>query len=136
MEIKLLEMPAQPMECMVGTLQDLEQHTRIAHVTLKSFMHNDPPIPFKGILQVNGSGPTVWVSVSEPLIEMIRGVGHGIKIEALLSRDKGSLVELIFFDDTEIMEGDLTKTEITIEDVYISMQKYINIWEGGIKSTR
>ena len=99
-------------------------------------MHNDSPIPFKCILQVNGSGPTVWVSVSEPLIEMIIGVGHGIKIEALMSRDKGSLVEFIFVDDTEIMEGDLTKTEITIEDIYISMQKYINIWEGGIKSTR
>ena len=29
---------------------------------------------------------------------------------------------------TKDLEGDLTKTEITIEYVYISMQKSINIW--------
>ena len=29
---------------------------------------------------------------------------------------------------TKVLEGDLTKTEITIEYVYIGMQKYINRW--------
>ena len=51
-------------------------------------------------------------------------------------QDKDSLLGFMFIDNTNIVEGDLTKTEITIEDIYISMQKYINIWEGGIKSTR
>ena len=34
------------------------------------------------------------------------------------------------------MEGYLTSTERTIEDIYIIMQKSINRWEGGIKSSR
>ena len=42
---------------------------------------------------------------------------------------------LEFVDDTGIVEGDSTKTEITIEDFYISMQKSIVIWEGVLKAT-
>ena len=42
----------------------------------------------------------------------------------------------MFVDDTDIIEGDLTRTEITIEDVYISMKKYNIIWQGGLKDTR
>ena len=38
-------------------------------------------------------------------------------------------------DDTDILEGYLTKTEIPIEDVYISMRKAINRRKGGIKAT-
>ena len=40
-----------------------------------------------------------------------------------------------FVYNTGIVERDLTKTEITIEDVYISMQKAINRWERGLKVT-
>ena len=40
-----------------------------------------------------------------------------------------------FVDDSDIVEGDLTRTEINIEDVYISIQKSNNRWEGGIKAT-
>ena len=52
---------------------------------------------------------------------MMQGAGHGIKFEATLSQYKYSLVGFTFVDDTEIVEGDLTKTEMTIEDVYISI---------------
>ena len=62
----------------------------------------------------------------------MRGEGHGIKFEAPIYQDKGILLELAFVDDTNIVEGYLTNTEITIEDVYISMQKAINKWEVDI----
>ena len=91
-------------------------------------MHKDPPIPFQDIFQGNGSGPNIWVSVSEPLIEIMQLSGRGIKFEVPLSRYKDRIVGFAFVDDTGILEGNLTKTEITIGDVYISMQKYINIW--------
>ena len=39
-----------------------------------------------------------------------------------------------FVDNIRILEGDITRTEITIEDIYISMQKSICIWERGLKS--
>ena len=60
--------------------------------------------------------------------------GHGINFEAPLSWDKDILVGFAFVDDTNIAEVDLTRTEITIEDVYIIMQKTIKRWKGGLKS--
>ena len=51
-----------------------------------------------------------------------------------MSLYKDSLVGFAFVDNTDIVEEYLTKTEINIEDSYIIMQKYINRWEGGIKS--
>ena len=69
--MQLLGMPAQPMKCMLGTLQDLEHNTRTEYVTSESFMHNDPPILFQDIYQGNGAGPTIWVAVSAPLIEIV-----------------------------------------------------------------
>ena len=68
MAIQLLVMPAQPMKCILGTLQDLEQHIITAYGTAESFIRGDLPIPFQCICQGNGAGPTIWVAVSAPLI--------------------------------------------------------------------
>ena len=40
-----------------------------------------------------------------------------------------------FVNDTDIVKGYLTRTEITIEDIFIRIQKSINKWEVGLKST-
>ena len=98
-------------------------------------MQNNYPVPFRGTFQSNREGPTIWVAVNAPIFEMMQGARHGITFEAPLSQDKDSLVGFTFVDDTGIVEVDLTQTEITIEDVYISMQKFINRREGVLKST-
>ena len=77
-------------------------------------MHNYSPIHFQGIFQGNGAGPNIWVAVSAPLIEIIQGSGHSIKIESSMSQDKDSLFRFTFFDNTDILEGGLTKTEINM----------------------
>ena len=91
-------------------------------------MHNNPLITFQVICLCNGAGPTIWFAVSAPLIEIMKGAGHGIKFEAPLSQYKDSLVGFTFVDDTGIVEGNLANYEITIEYVYISMQKAIIRW--------
>ena len=68
MAIQQLFMPAQPMKYMLGIFQDLEHHIRTANGTSRSFIHNHPLIPFQCIFQGNITGPTIWVSVSVPLI--------------------------------------------------------------------
>ena len=65
----------------------------------------------------------LFFAVSAPPIELMRGAGRGIKFEASLSRDKDSLVGFGFIDSTKILERYLTRAEITIENVYTSMQK-------------
>ena len=58
---------------------------------------------------------------------MMGGVGHEIKFESPLSQDKYSLVGFTFVESTDIVEEYITRTEVTIEDVYIIMNKDINI---------
>ena len=78
-------------------------------------MHNNYPIPFQGICQGGVAGPTIWFALSSSLIEMMRETGHGIKSEALLPQYKDILLRFLFVENTDIMERDLTNTEITIE---------------------
>ena len=73
-------------------------------------MHNNSPIYFQGIFQGNGSGPTIWVAISEPLIEMMRREGHGIKFEAPMYQEKYILVGFTFVDNTDILEVDFKMT--------------------------
>ena len=68
MAMQQLVIPVQPMKYMLVTLQDLEHHIRTSYGASVSYMHNNPPIPFQGICQGNGSGPTIWFAVGAPLI--------------------------------------------------------------------
>ena len=52
---------------------------------------------------------------------------HGTGLRAFGNFAHGDGISLST-SPTKVLEGDLTKTEITIEYVYIGMQKYINRW--------
>ena len=119
-------MPEQTMKFMLGTLQDLEHHIRTAYNTSESSMYNYSTIHFQGIFQGNGAGTTNCVTIGSLLLEIMKGAGHGITSESPLYQDEDILVVFLFVENTKLVEGDLTKTEITIEYVYISMQKSIN----------
>ena len=133
--LQRLGMPIQPINCMLVTIQEFKHHIRTAHGTSESALENDSNISFQGICQGNGAGPTIWVAVSAPLIEMMRNAGHGITYKAPLSHAKDHLVGFAFVDDTDIVQGDLTATDLSIEDIYTCMQEGINRWEGGLKAT-
>ena len=135
MACQRLGLPPEPVTCMLVTIQEMEHHIRSSFGTSESMMSNQLPTPFQGICQGNGAGPAIWVAVSTPLIEMMRGAGHGISFEAPLSNTKDNIVGFAFVDDTDIIEGDLTSTGITINDVAQSMQSAIDRWEGGLKTT-
>ena len=57
------------------------------------------------------------------------------KCTIILNDVKSRACHNSFVNNTNIVEVHLTKTEITIENVYISMQKSINGWEGLLKAT-
>lgn len=76
-----LGMPLQPIQCILTSIQDLEHYIPTTYGTLTNFMTNASLTSFQRILQGNGARPTIWVTVSAPLIEMMQGVGHRIKFE-------------------------------------------------------
>ena len=103
--LQRLGMPPGPVTCMLVTIQDFEHHVRTTFGDSESVLVNSDGTPFQGICQGNGAGPTIWVAVSAPLLDMMRNAGHGVKFTAPLSNTKDSLVGFAFVDDTDIVEG-------------------------------
>ena len=58
-----------------------------------------------------------------------------LKFEASLSKETRDIVGFAFVDDTDIIEGDLTATDLTFHDVATNMQEAIDQWECGLKAT-
>ena len=120
---------------MLVTIQELQHHVRTAVGTSDSTMAHAEGSPFQGVCQGNGASPTIWVAVSAPLIEMMRTAGHGLTFESPLSKQKDQFVGFAFVDDTDIVSGDLSCADITVEQVYDSIQQAIDCWEGDLKAT-
>ena len=80
-------------------------------------MTNTSRIPFQGIGQGNGTGPTIWVAVSTTLLNMIKNAKDGLFFESPLSLDKHHFVGFAFVDDTDLVTGNLNDSIIQIEDV-------------------
>ena len=92
-----------------------------AYVTSETFMKNKGTAPLQGICQGTGAGPTIWITVSSSLIEVMRDAGHGVSFEAPLPKDSDKLVGFAFINNTDILTGDLTNTALTIGDVHSCM---------------
>ena len=120
---------------MLCTIQQFKHHVRTTFGDSEDVLVNTSDKPFQGICQGNGAGPTIWVVVSTPLIEMMRKAGHGYHFTTPLSQSTDNIVGFAFVDDTDIVEGSGTKVQLTMEEVMTSVQTAINRWEGGIKAT-
>ena len=89
MAMQRLGLPLQPITCMIITIQKMNHYIRTAFGESETTMKNDDEntTPFQGILQGNGSGPTLWLAVSTPLIEMMRNNGHGVRFRTPISKE-------------------------------------------------
>ena len=65
----------------------------------------------------------------------MRYAGHSITFKSPISKVTDNLVGFAFVDDTDLVEGDLTSTDLTYSDIHKKMQEGINRWEGGLKTT-
>ena len=77
MAMQRLGIPIQLIQCMIVTIQEME-HYICTQCTgfgdsdnTMSGINNENGL-FQGILQGNGSGPVLWLAVSNPLINMMR----------------------------------------------------------------
>ena len=135
MALQRLGMPSQPVTCMLTTIQDFEHHVRTTFGDSEQTLVKEEGLLFQGICLGNGASPTIWVAVSIPLLEMMRSAKHGVHFEAPLSKEKYNIIGFAYVDDTDLVEGNLTNMEFSIEEVMDNMQEAINRWEGGLKAT-
>ena len=122
---------------MAITIQEMEHliKTGFGDSDLTMFRVDGNDIPFQVILQGNGSGPVLWLTISAPLIEVMRTRGHGIKYQTPLRLEKDELVGFVFVDDMDLIEGILKITNLDITDIFQDMQEIISFCEGDVKAT-
>jgi hypothetical protein len=128
--------PKQPTECMLQCIQEMKQYMRTSYGDSKnSYSSKDAAIPFQGILQGNGAGPTIWVLVSTPLLNMMRKADNGAHLLSAIGREAAHIVGYAFVDDTDLVQFDQRDIQITATEVMQEMQEGIDRWEGGLKAT-
>jgi hypothetical protein len=136
LSMKRLGIPEPPIECMLKCIQNMDHYIRTTHGdSTISYSSKNAIIPFQGVLQGNGAAPSIWVAVSTPLLNMMRQAGHGMTLTSAISHNRTKVVAFAFVDDTDLIQGNMGDTDITVEEVMSDMQQAITRWEGGLKTT-
>jgi hypothetical protein len=136
LSMRRLGIPIPPIECMLTSIQKMEHHIRTTHGDSEiKYTSKYTQIPFQGVLQGNGAAPSIWVAVSTPLLNMMRTAQHGLHMMTAISQQKTNIVAFAFVDDTDLVQGDLIRQDITADEVMQEMQQAIMRWEGGLKCT-
>jgi Endonuclease/Exonuclease/phosphatase family./Reverse transcriptase (RNA-dependent DNA polymerase). len=92
-------------------------------------------LPPQGVLQGNGSGPSIWSLLSSVIFMVMKDKGHRNKITSSLRKFIIELAGFAYVDDT-----DLFHTDTNIDRVVQRMQQKLNDWNdmvgvtGGILS--
>ena len=57
--LQRLGLPPGPITCMLCTIQQFKHHVRTTFGDSEEVLHNNTEVPFQGICQGNGAGPTI-----------------------------------------------------------------------------
>jgi hypothetical protein len=121
--------------CMVLTLQFARHRIRTAFGISEDFFGGpDRDVPLQGLGQGNGAGPTGWVAVSTPLINMLKTAGFGVQIFSAITKTALRFLGFSFVDDTDVVHT-APSVNTPDEDVFPLMMELFTHWEGGVKAT-
>jgi hypothetical protein len=124
--------PIGPLMSMCVTLQKMNHFIGSAFgISSTSFTSGE--VPFQGLGQGNGAGPTSWAIVSAPIINMIRAAGYGATFVTALSCFVVSFICYAFLDDTDLVHTRLGTHSGT--DLIPEMQEAVDHWEGGLRAS-
>jgi hypothetical protein len=94
--------PLGPVLSMYTTLQNMHHFIGTAFgVSTTCFSGGE--VPFQGLDQGNGAGPTGWAIVSAPIINMVRAAGYGAIFISAMTCAVVSFVCYAFAIDTDLV---------------------------------
>lgn len=91
-------------------------------------------VPFQGLGQGNGAGPTCWAVVSAPIINMVCHAGYGATFISALSCVIISFICYAFVDDTDLVHTRPGNDHDGVE-LISEMQEVVAHWEGGLRAS-
>ena len=117
----------QMMSIIFNTIEQMQHYIRTSFGD-SDISYQQTNIPFHGILQGNGAGPTIWAMISSTLLDRLRDKGHGVTIDTQDGRVI-TIPAFAFVDDTDVIQ------ELIDEDDIISPQNAVNEWSGSLQTT-
>ena len=90
------------MDLMLDTIANMKHHIRTSFGDSDS-TYQQENVPFHGILQGNGAGPTIWATISSVLLDKLRSKGIGVRIK---TKDNSIILiqAFAFVDDTDLLQ--------------------------------
>jgi hypothetical protein len=126
--------PAAACICVFTTLQNLHHTVRTIYGDSKSgYGVTLWAVPYSGIGQVNGAGPTIWAVVSTPVLKMMKDEGFTFMYKTSIEGKQLHFVGYSFVDDTDIIQSG--QPGETFQVLVMCMQAAMDTWEGGLQAT-
>jgi len=130
--LQRLGAPSSAAVAMTRTIYKWAHRIRTAFGDSEAFFCGDDwYIPIHGIGQGNGAGPTIWACISAPLMEFLRGQGHGLKWTAPISSETIHLVGFAFVDDCDLPVAQIGNHSPPTP----RLQSVLNDWNGVLACT-
>jgi Reverse transcriptase (RNA-dependent DNA polymerase) len=121
--------PQSMCEMMFSAIDEMRHYTRTSFGDSEGWYKRQDQ-RFHGILQGNGAGPTMWATISSPLLDRLREEGFGVQITNNNTNESVAIPAFAFVDDTDLIQ------EITNEEDYITQaQNMLNVWDNSLRAT-
>jgi hypothetical protein len=91
-------------------------------------------IKSQGLCQENGAAPAGWAVISICILRAHGKKGHGTKFLCPITKLQNHLSAILYVDDTDILDIDLTKDE-RVKDVHHAIQESVNSWGNLLIAT-
>jgi hypothetical protein len=126
--------PALACICVFITLQNLHHTVRTIYGDSKSGYGGTLwTVPYSGVGQGNGAGPSIWTVMSTPVLKMMKDEGFGYMYKTSIKGKQLHFVGYSFVDDTDIIQSGQPGEPFQV--LATRMQAAMDTWEGRLQAT-
>jgi hypothetical protein len=120
--------------CVLTTLQNLHHTVRAIYGDSKSGYGGTLwAVPYSGVGQGIGAGPSIWAVVSTPVLKMTKDEGFRLMYKTIIEGKQLHFVGYSFVDDTDIIQSGQPGEYFQV--LATRMQADMDTWEGGLRAT-
>jgi hypothetical protein len=127
-------MAIETITCLFLTIQMMKFFLRTAFGDSETFYSSTGPVPFQGICQGNGGGPTLFLCISIVLAKTLHDNGHvAVFVSAIISI-KTQLSGLLYVDNAS-MTNHANYPEEPVSQIIMHTQACMDTWQGALRAS-
>ena len=139
LSVRRIGVPWSALRSMFGTLQNAVHYVKtgygVSTRTLRREGKNETGRqPLQGAVQGNGAGPTIWVSISTVLLDILETEGHGAFFRGAMTLLLMMMLALTFVDDCDLLKAAKDAETRAVEEL-ADFQRMVDTWKGCLEVT-